>query len=386
MTNKNVFDAVDRSLRDIRGSLPGSDRPFGGIPIILGGDFQQILPVVPKGDRPAIVAASLQFSRVWLHLELLTLHENMHLAAAHDDFNQEFRAWLSVMSHSPPLIRPIRLPHMIFHTSSIDAFIGRIYPAQMLHDAHLDPRFFVGRAILTPCNRQVDELNDLLLQRMQGDLLSFDSYDEADLNDNAAGREELTAEFLHSLNAASLPRVRLDLRLRAPVILLRNLDPIQGLCNGTRLTVTRATRRCLEVRINGGDFDRQHRLIYRCKLSTSESLHFTLTRLQFPIRLAFAMTINKSQGQSLRYVGIDLRRPVFTHGQLYVAFSRSTNVHDMAVLLDPSNADGITDNIVYPEVLYPLSFGVNGWRRNHGHVPNREANTREDDAAENFGL
>jgi hypothetical protein len=108
------------------------------------------------------------------------------------------------------------------------------------------------------------------------------------------------------------------------------------------------------VRIIGGDFDRQHRLIYRCKLSTSEGLHFTLTRLQFPIRLAFAMTINKSQGQSLRYVGIDLRRPVFTHGQLYVAFSRSTNVHDMAVLLDPSNADRITDNVVYPEVLYPF--------------------------------
>jgi hypothetical protein len=354
MTNRDVFNAVDRTLRDIRGDLPGGDRPFGGIPIILGGDFQQILPVVPKGDRPAIVAASLQFARVWPHLKLLTLHENMRLAAAHDDFNREFAAWLSVMSHSPPLIGPIRLPHMIYHTSSIDTFIDRIYPAQMLHNAHLDPQFFVGRAILTPCNRQVDELNDLLLQCMQGDLLSFDSYDEADLNDNAAGREELTAEFLHSLNAASLPRARLDLRLGAPVILLRNLDPDQGLCNGTRLTVSRATRRCLEVRIIGGDFDRQHRLIYRCKLSTSEGLHFTLTRLQFPIRLAFAMTINKSQGQSLRYVGIDLRRPVFTHGQLYVAFSRSTNVHDMAVLLDPSNADRITDNVVYPEVLYPF--------------------------------
>jgi hypothetical protein len=56
----------------------------------------------------------------------------------------------------------------------------------------------------------------------------------------------------------------------------------------------------IRAELNGGDFDGQYRLIYRCRLSTSENLGFTLTRMQFPIRLAFTMTINKSQGQSLR--------------------------------------------------------------------------------------
>ena len=75
-----------------------------------------------------------------------------------------------------------------------------------------------------------------------------------------------------------------------------------------------------------------------------------LTRRQFPIRLCFAMTVNKSQGQSLKNVGLDLRSPVFTHGQLYVALSRTTNVNNLTVLL-PDHAKGKTANIVYPEVL-----------------------------------
>ena len=112
---------------------------------------------------------------------------------------------------------------------------------------------------------------------------TLNSNDEADLNENAQGREELTAEFLNSLSHSSLPLSRLELRIGAPIMLMRNLDPKQGLCNGTRVTVTRISRRCMEVRINGGDFDGQYRLIYRCTLSNSTAFGFTLRRTQFPI-------------------------------------------------------------------------------------------------------
>lgn len=79
---------------------------------------------------------------------------------------------------------------------------------------------------------------------------------------------------------------------------------------------------------------------------------FILTRKQFPIRLCFAMTINKAQGQSLNVVGVDLRILVFTHGQLYVALSRGTNVDCLAVLQpETPGIVSATSNIVYPEVL-----------------------------------
>jgi ATP-dependent exoDNAse (exonuclease V) alpha subunit len=68
------------------------------------------------------------------------------------------------------------------------------------------------------------------------------------------------------------------------------------------------------------------------------------------MRLCFTMTINKTQGQSLQKIGIDLRQPVFTHGQFYVAFSRVTDVANLNVLL-PYRGSGIIKNIVYLEVL-----------------------------------
>ena len=137
-------------------------------------------------------------------------------------------------------------------------------------------------------------------------------------------------------------------------MILRNLDPEQGLCNGTRCILIRSTRRVLEVRILGGDHHGKCAFIPRIKLSPPESVvGFCLQRKQFPVRLAFAMTINKAQGQSVKVVGINLRSPVFTHGQLYVALSRCTTASQMKILF-PEGIEGTqTTNIVYPEVLLP---------------------------------
>ena len=63
------------------------------------------------------------------------------------------------------------------------------------------------------------------------------------------------------------------------------------------------------------------------------------------------MTVNKSQGQSLNTVGVDLRAPAFTHGQLYVALSRVTSLNGLTVLFSEDNGQELTENIVYPEVL-----------------------------------
>ena len=75
-----------------------------------------------------------------------------------------------------------------------------------------------------------------------------------------------------------------------------------------------------------------------------------MSRYQFPIKLAYALTINKAQGQSVKYVGIDLRTEVFSHGQLYVAVSRCTAFSRISILL-PSSEATTTANIIYPEVL-----------------------------------
>ncbi len=110
--------------------------------------------------------------------------------------------------------------------------------------------------------------------------------------------------------------------------------------------------------INGAHAGRVE-MIPRVPLDTSSDprVPFTHVRHQFPVRLAYAMTINKSQGQTLDRVGLLLPEPVFSHGQLYVACSRVRNGESLKIqVIDGEkqgliNGDTITDNVVYPEVL-----------------------------------
>ena len=87
--------------------------------------------------------------------------------------------------------------------------------------------------------------------------------------------------------------------------------------------------------------------------TSNPTFTFKIKRRQFPVGLAFAATINRAQGQSVKYVGLDLRIPVFAHGQLYVALSRVTTKKNLKVLLPSDNIDSKTQNIVYQNVLLP---------------------------------
>ena len=110
------------------------------------------------------------------------------------------------------------------------------------------------------------------------------------------------------------------------------------------------SEKVIEAEIASGVNKGKSVLIPHITIAPSDTeLPFTLKRHQFPIRPCFSMSTNKSQGQTLEFVGIYLPDHVFTHGQLYVAFSRVQ--HPSAVAVFVSNEDGFTRNIVYQEVL-----------------------------------
>ena len=193
--------------------------------------------------------------------------------------------------------------------------------------------------------------NDLMIHQLPGVLLTFNAVNTADINISAAQMEDLPAEYLQSIQHAALPPSQLCLKLGVPVILIRNLNPKEGLFNGTRMIVTQLEQACIEAQILGGDFEGHRKLLPRTTLNTTEDdLPFILSRKQFPILLCFTMTVNKSQGQSFHIMGIDLCTPAFCHGQLYVAMSRITDINGLKVLLS-ENGSATTENIVYSEAL-----------------------------------
>lgn len=135
-------------------------------------------------------------------------------------------------------------------------------------------------------------------------------------------------------------------------MLLHNINARIGLCNGTRLRITRLGRLILEGAILGGQFDGQIRVIPRLKLSTSpiDDYPFILTRKQYPVRLCFAMTANKSQGQFLQHVGVDIRNQAFVHGQFFVAISRALDIRKLTLLFE-KDSECMVENVVWPEIL-----------------------------------
>ncbi|KAG3047226.1 hypothetical protein PI125_g26874 [Phytophthora idaei] len=141
-------------------------------------------------------------------------------------------------------------------------------------------------------------------------------------------------------------------------MMMRNLNPDLGLCNGTRLRIVEINPHVTHVTIMTGERQGQHVLIPRIVFISdgdSREFPFHLRRKQFSVQPAFAMTINKAQGQTEQNLGLYLSTPCFSHGQLYVALSRVTSRSKFKALIEYPELeedDGVyTDNIVYRQIF-----------------------------------
>jgi ATP-dependent DNA helicase PIF1 len=250
----------------------------------------------------------------------------------------------------------IELPsNMIISGGKLSDLIDFVYPNLIENSNNIN--YMVSRAILTPKNDDVENISEIIMNRLPGEFHTYPSADSVDLTDdsNAEFPQLYSPEFLRSLKISGLPPGELKLKVGIPIMLLRNLNPSEGLCNGTRLICRGLYRKVIDAEIVTGSCIGTRVFIPRMTLSPSDTnLPFILKRRQFPIRVAFSMTINKSQGQTLNHLGLYLPQPVFSHGQLYVALSRITSYQCIKVLIGNSNQNYQTKNVVYNEVLQSI--------------------------------
>jgi hypothetical protein len=335
------------------------DSPFGGKVVIFGGDFRQCERVVSSGFRAAIISAAFSRSVLWCQVRILTLIKNMRLRA--NPFSKPYAKYLlrvgngqesSIIDHFPPEANTkpsigveIALYPEIHQAPSLKTFIHAIFPALAINYANQG--YMDDRAILTIKNIVMNSFNTQIVEAMPGQQHIFLSTDLVETGDDQA--MAIGTEFLNTIILANMPPHRLALKVGVPVMLLRNLDAASGLCNGTRLIISRLAQRLIVVQIIGGAHAGNIVNIPRITTITNRlKWPFTLQRRQFPLQLAFAMTINKAQGQTMKTIGIFLPEPVFTHGQLYVALSRATCVNDVFVFCPNGR---MTTNVVYTELL-----------------------------------
>lgn len=145
-------------------------------------------------------------------------------------------------------------------------------------------------------------------------------------------------------------------------MIIRNI--MRGkLCNGTRVILVKPERHLLICKIATGAGRGETVYLPRVSLepSAGDSIGLLFSRRQFPVKPAYAITINKSQGQSLNTVGLYLWDSVFSHGQLYVALSRASSfegVHIVAHKSTKHNNRFTTRNVVYKEVLQKVAAKI----------------------------
>jgi hypothetical protein len=350
MVPKHALEIIDRKLKE----LTNVNLPFGGKIMIIGGDFRQILPVQKRASRNGLVGLSVTMSYLWKEFKVFRLKKNQRVLniVQGDETTvperEDFAEWLLKVGNGELPVDEneyMEIPdYIIAKNDLIEETFG-----ETIEDNNLIG--MSNKVILTTTNQRAAEINENVLKMLRDQQMEvYYSHDKVD-KEEPHNFIEYPPEFLHSLNESGLPPHELKLKKDCPVMLKRNLNQAAGLCNGTRLRIKIMHKNVLECEFMFGPRTGERVLIPRITVTSAKGrFPFTLYRKQFPVQLCFAMTINKSQGQTIDFVGLDMEEPVFAHGMAYVGVTRVRAWEFLRIKVNEEKENKVK-NIVWKEVL-----------------------------------
>ena len=317
-------------------------RAFGGKVILILGDFHQTCPVIRRGSRAQIVDASIKSSPLWSHFLISTL--DTPIRNAEDPVFSEFVDKIGEGELDEVPLRIMRC------TPNKNDLIDYVFPPDLLSN----PISCLTCAILAPTNRQVDDYNANILDRIEGHTTSYmarDTLKEAE--DSNLRSPNSILDFVSRHHLPGIPPYTVNIKTNGVYRLLRNFSVDRGLVKNARVLITGTGQRLISIRVVRANLaqmlNSEEILIPHITFTTKLTSGHTLVRQQFPLGPAYAATFNGCQGMMLDCIGVDLTNPVFSHGQLYTALSRIRNRNAVIICLRPGMSS--TTNVTYHELL-----------------------------------
>jgi ATP-dependent exoDNAse (exonuclease V) alpha subunit len=311
MVRADMMEAIDGALR-----LNRSDRrPFGGLRLIVSGDLHQLPPVV---DGEAQTILDQQFGGAWFFRSHAFQNAGFRLIALKHVFRQEDHRFIAILNS----IRNGRLSEA--DEAALQARVSTREPAEAS----------TTHVVLTPNNAAAWKINQIRLAELPGDVRSYAATLEGQFDAKSYPTEET-----------------LELKPGVRVMMIRN-DPQGRWVNGSIGFVEALGETDCFVRIGKEthrvaqqawekfryDFDNKSNAITR---------QVTGSFKQLPLRLAYAVTIHKSQGMTIEKVHIDFDRGMFAHGQAYVALSRCRSLDGLELSRQLRPRDIIIDRTAF---------------------------------------
>ncbi|XP_020243206.1 uncharacterized protein LOC109821431 [Asparagus officinalis] len=323
MVHKHAFEAVDRTFKDILGAecSENVNKPFGGKTFVLGGDFRQILLVIPKGSKHDILHASISCSYLWRDCKVLTLTKNMRLqtqvSESNTMSNSDFSKWVLDIGNGDNMCKKnafhdqdllVEIPdNFIIHANGnpIDEVISSTYPRLMQN--YSNEEYLEERVILIARNEVVDIINNEILDIVPGEYVTYLSSDSiCPTSPNLASNEILyPTKFLNSQKFPGMPNHEIKLKVGTPIMLLRNLSPADGICNGTRLVITQLLKWIIEARIISGSNIGTKHFISRTDMTNTDSKCYKITLEVEDYSVVSTITLFNKEAEKLFKVSAD---------------------------------------------------------------------------------
>eukprot|EP00045_Choanoeca_perplexa_P020129 m.3665 g.3665 ORF g.3665 m.3665 type:complete len:2067 (+) comp6362_c0_seq1:74-6274(+) len=354
----DCITSIDNTLQDIMKIA----RPFGGKLVVVCGDLRQCAPVVEGGGSRAGISRSIKTSAYWNLFQQACFRLTDNLRVAEDDLSEDWCQWLlrvgtgqNVNVSTNPDVNLLDLTTSPYgdtllcnssdQQSNLLQLISMAFPS--LAQGQLVEQELQGASILAARHAQVSEVNEFCHTLMPTPERVYRAYDGLCGLTHSVDQPEL----MNGLATRKIPPKALKLKQGTPVMVTRNLRC--GLNNGTRGIVKTLLPTQVELLVTSGPRKGRTDMIPRIDhVNRHAILDVMVRRTQLPLIQCYAMTINKSQGQTLRRCVLDLRAPVFQHGGLYVALSRVSHPAELKIML-PANTT-TTANVVHETLVSHL--------------------------------